>query len=64
MVAPMAATDVAVHLYWNGTAKTEKYDVVYESDAMKVLSSTMELRMLDCWIKSTQLRALRGRILS
>ena len=29
-----------------------------------LLSSTMELRMLDCWIKSMQLRALRGRILS
>ncbi|KAJ9693755.1 hypothetical protein PVL29_009624 [Vitis rotundifolia] len=33
----MAATGVAVHLYWNGTAKTEKYDVVYEGDAMKVM---------------------------
>ena len=33
----MAATDVAVHLYWNGRVKTKKYDVVYEGGDMKVM---------------------------
>ncbi|KAJ9693756.1 hypothetical protein PVL29_009625 [Vitis rotundifolia] len=33
----MAATDVAVHLYWNGRVKTKKYDVVYEGDDMNVM---------------------------